>query len=231
MRPIIGAGTVIIIIIGILLTIFFADRAERRREREELAQAQGVARVISATFSRQNALKVGEVSGMFDVTTVDPGALSILRSSQKVKLPYSIDYSVNLAGLDADDYRWDAERKTLLVEAPPVTVGRPNIDESRRQTLATSGLFVTRGAADNLSRRAAGLANQAAVKEANKPEHLAKARDNARQAIAATLQTPLEVAGLGDVKVVVRFPTDGYRDKERWDVSPSMAEVLANGPR
>jgi len=230
-RPIIGAGTVVIIIIAILIAIFFAHRAEEKRQQEDLAQAQGIARVLSATFSRQNALKVGEVSGTFDVTSVDPGMIRILKSSQKVTLPFSIDYSVDLSGLDPSDYRWDAEHRRLLVEAPAIKVGDPNVDESRRSTIATSGIFVTREAADNLSRRAAGLANRAAVKEANKPEHLAKARENARASIASLLETPLEVAGLGNVEVVVRFPGEGTRNTERWDTSPSIAEVLANGPR
>jgi len=230
-RPIIGAGTVVIIIIAILIAIFFAHRAEEKRQQEDLAQAQGIARVLSATFSRQNGLKVGEVSGTFDVTSVDPGMIRILKSSQKVTLPFSIDYSVDLSGLDPSDYRWDAEHRRLLVEAPAIKVGDPNVDESRRSTIATSGIFVTREAADNLSRRAAGLANRAAVKEANKPEHLAKARENARASIASLLETPLEVAGLGNVEVVVRFPGEGTRNTERWDTSPSIAEVLANGPR
>jgi hypothetical protein len=231
LRPLIGAGTVVIIIIAILIAIFFAHRAEEKRQQEDLAQAQGIARVLSATFSRQNALKVGEVSGTFDVTSVDPGMIRILKSSQKVTLPFSIDYSVDLSGLDPSDYRWDAEHRRLLVEAPAIKVGDPNVDESRRSTIATSGIFVTREAADNLSRRAAGLANRAAVKEANKPEHLARARENARASIASLLETPLEVAGLGNVEVVVRFPGEGTRNTERWDTSPSIAEVLANGPR
>jgi hypothetical protein len=231
LRPLIGAGTVVIIIIAILIAIFFAHRAEEKRQQEDLAQAQGIARVLSATFSRQNALKVGEVSGTFDVTSVDPGMIRILKSSQKVTLPFSIDYSVDLSGLDPSDYRWDAEHRRLLVEAPAIKVGDPNVDESRRSTIATSGIFVTREAADNLSRRAAGLANRAAVMEANKPEHLARARENARASIASLLETPLEVAGLGNVEVVVRFPGEGTRNTERWDTSPSIAEVLANGPR
>ena len=231
LRPIIGGGTVLLIVLAILVAIFLAHRAEERRQEEELAQAQGIARVVSATFSRQNALKVGEISGTFDVTSVDPGMVSFLRSAQKVTLPYSIDYTVDLSSLDAGDYKWDADRRRLLVEAPPIAVGKPNIDESRRKTIATSGLFVTREAADNLSRRAASLANGAAVKEANRPEQRAKARENARQAIAATLKTPLEVAGLGDVEVEVRFADEGRRSDEQWDVSPSIAEVLANGAR
>ena len=206
---------------------FLWQRNEQRQRAEELATAQGLVKVLSATFHRQNALNVGEVEGAFDVTSIDPGQLPILRSAQKVKLPYSISYSVDLSGMSADRYRWDKDSRTLVVEAPDVTIGRPNIDEARRQTLATQGLFVTRGAADNLSRRAAIQANSAAAAEAAKPVHIDKARANARRAIASMLKTPLELSGMGKVNVVVRFPQDAPPDGERWDVGPSIAEVLA----
>jgi hypothetical protein len=218
------------IALGLLLVIalLLAWHVQRKRERaEELSQAQGLVRVLSATFHEQSTLKVGEVEGTFDVTSIDPGSISLLRSAQKVKLPYSIEYTVDLSRMTPDRYRWDKASRTLIVDAPDVVVGRPNIDESRRQTLATQGLFVTRGAADNLSRRAAAQANRAAIVEAAKPVHLDKARENAREAIAEMLDTPLEVSGMGNVTVVVRLPEDGRRDGERWDVSPSIAEVLA----
>ena len=207
---------------------FLWSSNQKRRHAEELAQAQGLVRVLSATFERQNALKVGEVAGAFDVTSIDPGRLPILRSAQKVKLPFAIAYSVDLSGMSAERYRWDKDSRTLVVEAPDVTIGRPNIDEARRSTLATQGLFVTRGAADNLSRRAAQQANAAAVREAARPANIAKARANARRVIAGMLETPLEVAGLGEVKVVVRLPGDRPANPETWDVGPSIAEVLAN---
>lgn len=210
-----------------LVVGFLWNRDQQRQREEELAQAQGLVRVLSATFEKQNALKVGEVGGALDVTSIDPGRFDFLRSAQKVKLPYSIDYTVDLSGLGPDQYRWDRESRTLVVEAPNVVVGRPNIDESQRQTLATQGVFVSRRAADNLSRRAASQANRAAVAEANKPIHINRARENAREVIASMLRTPLEVAGIDNVNVVVRFPQDGVRSTERWDVSPSIAEVLA----
>lgn len=218
---------VLLAALAVLVALFAWNRVQERQRAEELAEAQGLVKVLSATFSKQNALKVGVVEGAFDVTSVDPGQFPILRSAQKVKLPYSIDYTVDLSNMTADQYRWDKDSRTLVVEAPDVTVGRPNVDEARRQTLATQGIFVTREAADNLSRRAAVQANRAATSEALKPIHINRARDNARQAIAAMLETPLEMSGMGKVNVVVRFPQDGQRNSERWDVSPSIAEVLA----
>ena len=220
------ASLFLLVLVIALVGGFLWNRDQQRQRDEELAQAQGLVKILSATFEKQNALKVGEVGGALDVTSIDPGRFDFLRSAQKVKLPYSIDYTVDLSGLGPDQYRWDRETRTLVVEAPNVVVGRPNIDESQRQTLGTQGVFVSRRAADNLSRRAASQANRAAIAEANKPIHINRARENAREVIAAMLRTPLEVSGISNVNVVVHFPQDGVRGTERWDVSPSIAEVL-----
>ena len=222
-------ATIIVLVIALALVALFGWKREQQRQREEeLAQAQGLVRVLSATFAKQNALKVGEVTGALDVTSIDPGRFDFLRSAQKVKLPYSVDYTVDLSRMTAAQYRWDQGSRTLVVEAPNVIAGRPNIDETQRQTLATQGVFVSRRAADNLSRRAAVQANQAAIAEAGRPLHINRARENARAVIANMLKTPLQVSGIGDVNVIVRFPQDGIARTERWDVSPSIAEVLAN---
>ncbi len=221
------AMMIVLAVIIALVGAFVWNRQQQQQREEELAQAQGLVKVLSATFEKQNALKVGEVGGTLDVTSIDPGRFDFLRSAQKVKLPYSIDYTVDLSRMTPDQYRWDRKSRTLVVEAPNVVVGRPNIDESQRQTLATQGIFVSRRAAENLSRRAATQANRAAIAEANKPTHINRARENAREVIATMLRTPLEVSGIDDVRVVVRFPQDGVRDSERWDVTPSIAEVLA----
>jgi hypothetical protein len=166
------------------------------------------------------------------VTTVDPGMFRFLHSAQKVTLPYSVGYQLDLSGLDASDYRWDAKRRALQVTIPDVLPTKPNIDETQRRTLATAGVFVTREAYDNLNRRAAVLATRTANAEAKKPEHLNAARANAKAAVAQLLKAPMSVAGLGDVKVDVAFAFEGARSGEHWDVSPSIAEVLAkHAPR
>lgn len=216
---------VVVLIAGGLLWLQ-SYRAEQLR-REQRIEAEGITTVLNATFAKASKLKVGEVKGALDVTSVDPGLIEILRSSQSVTLPYSVDYTVNLSGLDPDKFRWSAKSRTLLVEAPAVVAEAPNIDETQRKLNETSGLFVTREAADNLSRRASSLASGAAAREAARPEHLAEAQANARTAVSQMIETPLSVAGIKGVKVVVHFPSDGYRDGERWDVTPSFEEILA----
>ncbi len=215
----------VLLVLGVVAGLLLYQREQRKKD--EYQTSLGLARVLSATFEKQSKLNVGEVKGGLDVTTVDPGTFKFLRSSQKVTLPYSVGYQLDLSELDASDYRWDAERRTLRVTIPDVVPTKPNIDETQRRTLATAGVFVTREAFDNLNRRAAVLAARTANAEAKKPEHLNAARANAKAAVAGLLEAPLSVAGLGDVEVEVAFPFDGVRPNEQWDVSPSIAEVLA----
>lgn len=224
-----------LLLVALLLTgglLWWLDhRAEQRRVAEELAQAQGIVRVLSATFSNKAALKVGEISGTLDVTVVDPGAVPLLRSSQKATIPYSVGYTLDLSGLGADDYRWEPAARTLTIRVPLVTPEPPNIDEANRAVAGTSGLFVTRGASTNLARRASRLATAKAGEVAAEPANLARAQANAEKVVADLARAPLAAAGLGPVTVRVITPASGVRDGERWDVSRSLEQVLADRAR
>ncbi|WP_309601599.1 DUF4230 domain-containing protein [Sphingomonas sp.] len=213
--------------VALLLLLGWFGWQRHKAQQDEYQTSLGLARVLSVTFQARDKLEVGRVDGALDVTTVDPGLFRFLRSAQKATLPYSVAYQLDLSQLDTKDYRWDADKRVLRVTIPDVAATAPNIDETRRKTLATDGMFITREAFDNLNRRAALLATRAASAEAQKPEHLNAARANARKAVANLLKTPLSVAGLGDVTVEVAFPFDAVRSNEQWDVGPSIAEVLA----
>ena len=206
-------------------------QAEERRVEEELAQAQGIVRVLSATFSNKAALKVGEVRGTLDVTTVDKGAVPFLRSSQKATIPYSVGYTLDLSGVGADDYRWDPATRALTIRVPVVTPEPPNVDEANRSIAGTSGLFVTRGASANLARRASQLATAKAGEVAAEPSNLAAAQRNAEKVVADLARAPLDAAGLGPITVRVVTPAAGVQDGERWDVSRSIEQVLADRQR
>lgn len=203
-----------------------SHQAAERKAREELAQAQGIVRVLSATFAPQAALKVGAVSGTLDVTTVDPGALPLLRSAQKATVPYSIGYLLDLRDLGPDDYRWEPATRTLTIAVPLVRPEPPNIDETRRRIAATQGIFVTRQASANLQRRASELATAEAQKIAAEPANLSRAQRSAEGVVADLARAPLEAAGFAPVTVRVITPAAGTRDGERWDVSRSLEQVI-----
>jgi hypothetical protein len=221
----------VLVLLGLAGGWWIEHRKAERRVEEQLAQAQGIVRVLSATFSNKAALRVGEINGTLDVTVVDPGAVPMLRSSQKATVPYSVGYTLDLSAVGADDYRWEPERRTLTIRVPVVSPEPPNIDEANRDVAGTSGLFVTRGASSNLARRASQLATAKAGEVAAEPANLARAQANAEKVVADLARTPLDAAGLGPVTVRVITPATGVRDGERWDVSRSLEQVLADRAR
>jgi Protein of unknown function (DUF4230) len=188
-----------------------------------------VSRTITASFAGMNALKVGTVSG--DVlsssnTTTFFGTLPVI---QRSKAPYSVDYFVDLSKLSAANYRWNATTRTMSIDVPDVTIAAPNIDGAKA-AIVQQGVYISRGAGITLQQQAAERATAAATRTAQDPKYIAQARANARAAIAKLATTPLKAAGLGTVKVAVRFPIDpkpASVAQEDWDRSTPVAEILA----
>ena len=186
-----------------------------------------VTQIVTAKLVGSGTLKVAELSGIVQATASDIRGFGWLRSDQVVKMPYSVGYFVDLSKLRDRDLQWNAQTKTLIVDAPDVTAAPPNTDEGHRTLVQTSGLFVTREAAEALSQRASIRAGDVAGREARSPERMAQAREHARRALARLLAQPLSAAGLGDVRVVVTFPPErGTRNPEHWDMSRSPDQVM-----
>lgn len=182
-------------------------------------------RIVTATFGKTSALKVGTLTGTVQATAADARLGGLLQSDSIMQAPYAVDYTVDLSKLTLADYVWEPGSQSLLMRAPDVTVGVPNIDEAK-MTVQRRGIFITRDAFDAMSRSLSRRASAIASDKAQSPEMLARARDNARAALANLLRAPLKAAGRGSVTVVVHFPSDGARSNERWDESRTLAQVL-----
>jgi hypothetical protein len=188
-----------------------------------------VTKVIAARLSGASSLKVSELSGTIQSTAQDVRGFGWLKSDQVVKMPFAVDYFIDVGGIGADDLQWNEATRTLIIDAPDVKPGRANVDESRRTLVQTKGLFVTRQAGEELSRRTSAHAQGRAEKEARSPERMAQARDYGRAALGKLLGAPLGALGYGDARVIVTFPSErAGRNKERWDVTTPINEVLAN---
>lgn len=195
---------------------------------ERTDDGAAVTRIVAARFAGASALKVGSLTGTVQATASDVRGFGMLHSDKVVKAPFSVDYFMDLSKLSGDDLSWNGESRTLVVEVPDVTVGAANVDESARTLSETRGLFVTREAADAMTRLISQRAQAASAGEARKPERLALARDNARTALGKLLGAPLAAAGYGDVRVVLAFPWEGRRSPEQWDRSRNLRDVAEN---
>ncbi|MBH5323515.1 DUF4230 domain-containing protein [Aurantiacibacter sediminis] len=160
-------------------------------------------------FERQNSLTV--FSSRFDVVaeststpSIGPLDLDILESRQAMIVPATVEYRLDLSGMDAGDFGWDENTQVLEVELPEITVSTPNLNEGQARFF-TDGAWVSRDASASLSRSNSQIAERRARAFANNAEIMGLARSAAREAVRQNLAIPLEVAGFGDVDVRVRF--------------------------
>lgn len=188
-----------------------------------------VTKIIADRFAGASSLKVSEMSGTIQSTARDVRGFGLLKSDQVVKMPFSVDYFIDVSRIGADDLEWNADSRTLIVNAPDVKPAKPNIDEAARTLVRTSGLFVTRQAGEELSRRVSAHAQGRAEQEARSPARMARAREYGRAALAKLMAAPLEAAGQGGARVIVTFPAERAGDnRDQWDVTTPINEVLAN---
>ncbi|MBY8827277.1 DUF4230 domain-containing protein [Hephaestia mangrovi] len=218
------AAAAIVVAAGVFV---YGRVTERYVETPSEGGGPGVSQIVSAKLTGMGRLEVAQLSGIVQATASDIRGFGWLRSDQVIKMPYSVGYYVDLSKVGAKDLTWDADARTLVVDAPEVTVAEPNTDEGRRTLVKTSGLFVTRAAGEALSRRTSLHAEAVAAREARSPERMAQAREHARRAIAELMAKPLAAAGFGNARIIVTFPPDRV-DHRQWDVTRPIPEVLAN---
>ncbi|MFM5954986.1 MAG: DUF4230 domain-containing protein, partial [Novosphingobium sp.] len=138
------------------------------------------------------------------VSADDVRGYGLLKSRQVAVIPARVDYTIDMARLDAGRFKWDPATKRLAVTLPPLQQSRPNLDEAHAQYLR-EGVWITGDAQAKLTRDNTMLAEQQAAQQAANPALLELARGAARQAVAQNLAVPLGVAGYGDVQVTVSF--------------------------
>lgn len=207
---------------GFLLRTFSDRQVRKEVEKSELDK------IVVALREDRNRVEVYRIGGeTTTVRRVQGGPFDMLPGAIKVRQPFWVDYFVDMSDVSLDDYIWDSRRRTLLVRTPLPKPDAPNIDDSR-QVVVTQGPWITRRMQDDLRTAAAIGAKKQAADEARKPENIAAAGAAARIAVVANIRKPLRAVGLGDVTIVAINPAnDGAVGSERWDVSRSIAEVLA----
>lgn len=226
------AGVSVALLLALVVAIILGWRLYSR-DYVVTAEADGTAitKVIAERFVGASSLKVSELSGTVQSTASDIRGFGLLKSDQVVKMPFTIDYFVDVGAIGPDDLEWVESSRTLIVNAPDVKAARANVDESRRTLVQTNGLFVTRHAGEELNKRASTHAQKEAESVARSSERMAQARENGRKALGRLLGAPLAKMGYGDARVVVTFPPERYpTNKDQWDITTPINEVLANRP-
>lgn len=155
-------------------------------------------------FEKANRLTVFSAQLAPVVSAEDERGYGLLKSRQIAVIPARVDYTLDLARLDAGRFRWDEAGKTLTVTLPALELSKPNLDEGRAQYLR-EGIWITGPAQAKLTRDNTLLAERQAAEQAANPQLLELAKDAAKQAVTQNLAVPLKAAGYPEVSVKVRF--------------------------
>ncbi|MEJ7926147.1 DUF4230 domain-containing protein [Sphingobium sp. AN641] len=224
-----AAALALLLLIGAAAMLVGWQRYHRDYVVTVADDGSAVTTVVAEKIAGMSSLKVSQLSGTIQATARDVRGFGLLTSDQLVKMPFSVDYFIDVGRIGPGDLEWDADSRTLIVNAPDVKPARPNVDESRRTLVRTGGVFVTRQAGEELSRRASVHAQARAETSARSPERMAQAREYGRAALGKLMAAPLAAAGQGDARVIVTFPPErGNRSRDQWDVTMPINEVLAN---
>jgi hypothetical protein len=218
----------VILVVAILVGAGFYYRDYHDRQEQKEVERSELDKIVVALREDRNRLQVHRIGGeTTTVRSVRGGPGDILSGSIQVRQPFTVDYFVDMNDVSLNDYIWDHRTRTLMVRTPFPQPDAPNVDGSR-QIVATQGIWITRGMQNELRKQAAAGAKQQAVDEAKKPENIVAATRAARTAIVTDVRKPLAAVGLSDITVVATDATGvGQSAQRRWDVSRSIAQVLA----
>lgn len=220
----------ILVLVAAIVGFAFVWHARQRAERAELEAGLASARVLDSVFERTAKLQVATLTGRAQARSTDDGWID---STQTTRAPFAVVYTIDLRGIDASAYRWNANDRIMTVRIPDVVAGAPAVDLGKAEVDQT-GAWISRRAGQNLQRIAAGRLTAVAANEANKPANAAKAQQAARAAVRDLIRAPLAAAGLRDVTVVVRLPGEAKPASltdEQWDVSRSLEEIYRDAAR
>ena len=129
-------------------------RADAERRRAELEAGRRASEILTASFAGQASLRVARLSGAVRSQGTCLSA-NFIANGQQTIAPYSVNYFVDLAGIDRSNYRWDGADRVMFVDAPGVTTEPPRIDMAQART-AQTGLFVSRACGQAMQRQVAG---------------------------------------------------------------------------
>ena len=216
--PIALAGTIALVLI-LLVWLLFA-RVEQAFNPDPIS----IASASLEGLREQNRLTVFSASYNATVTT----SLTRLGLSARKTLimPGQVRYEVDLAKLGQNDVRWEAGTKTLAVRLPAIEIARPEVQIDKIQTYDDGGILIALTDAEQVldqANRKKGVAELA--KQAQNPLQIRLARDAARRAVANSFSLPLKAAGL-EAEVDVFFPYERSANKDQWDLSRPIQDVL-----
>jgi len=156
--------------------------------------------------SAQREARLTSFAARFTVVVTSEEHRLFLGAAKTMIVPGTVRYELDFGKLTPAGLRWNANTRTLLVEAPAIEIAGPQVDLTAIREYSSGGILMALTDAEH-TLDAANRAHiaTAMLAEARAPVIIGLARDATRAAVARTFELPLAAAGIA-AKVVVRFP-------------------------
>ncbi|RYD59822.1 MAG: DUF4230 domain-containing protein [Sphingomonadales bacterium] len=151
-----------------------------------------------------------------------------LSAKKTLIMPGMVRYEIDLSKLEQRNLKWDAGSNKLTITLPPIEVIGPDVDINNIREYGEGGILMSITNVEEQLDGANRKAGQAElVRQAREETPMRLARDATRRAVERSFLMPLKAVGV-DANVEVLFPDETSGPRERWDVSRSVEDVIAN---
>ncbi|HET7576599.1 MAG TPA: DUF4230 domain-containing protein [Sphingomicrobium sp.] len=227
-KALVLAMVAVALILGVLLGIAtgVADRIFGGPNPKTIATAS------LESMRAQNRLTVFAARYVSVVTSEQQRLGGLVSSERTLILPGDVRYELDLSELEPKDVSWDASNHRLTVRLPEIEIAGPDIDINSVKEYGGGGVLSALTDADqqldqtNRARAVADLRKQASAAVPMQLAHQA-----GRAAVERSFAMPLLAAGIKDVKVVARFPTEGSDEPSYLDLSTPYEEAIKEAER
>lgn len=227
-KALVLAMVAVALILGVLLGIAtgVADRIFGGPNPKTIATAS------LESMRAQNRLTVFAARYVSVVTSEQQRLGGLVSSERTLILPGDVRYELDLSKLEPKDVSWDGASHTLKVRLPEMEIAGPDIDINSVKQYGGGGVLSALTDADqqldqtNRARAVADLRKQAGAAVPMQLAHQA-----GRAAVERSFAMPLLAAGIKDVKVVARFPTEGSDEPSYLDLSTPYEEAIKEAER
>jgi hypothetical protein len=173
-----------------------------------------VARYVSVVSSEQN------------------GFGGLINSERTLVLPGDVRYELDLSKLQPKDVSWDGSSHTLEVRLPEIEIAGPDVDITAAREFGQGGvLSALTNSSEQLDQTNRAKAVDDLRKQASAEMPMRLAHQAARAAVERSFAMPLVAAGIKDVKVVARFPTEGDDQPSYMDLSTPYEDAIKEAER
>ena len=163
--------------------------------------------VLSATVESlraENKLVVWSYQGTANVRARDTDWW-IFESEQRLIVPASVDYRLNLSELTLADVEYDESAKLVRVELPRLKLSSVAFYPEKATTINGGLLTLSDEKVQALNRRAYATARRAITAQAQQRAMVKVAKRKARENVGEFFEIPLRIAGHPDVRVAATF--------------------------